>query len=311
MGIRKIGKRILASLLVLFVLMNVLASIHAYKFTHFSHAGVKTKDALKLSTTEKLETAILGVNNPRPVNTTPPSQPYETVSIQSNVKLECWHIKTDSSLGTVLLFHGYGSDKSKLIDRSDEFIRMKYDVLLVDFMGSGGSEGDVTTIGYKEAQNVKDCYDYIVARDKRPIYLFGSSMGSAAILKSINDYHFNPTGVIVECPFGSMYKTTCARFTGMHIPSFPMAGLLLLWGGGECGFWAMGHNPTEYAKAVKCPTLLMAGGRDEKVSKEEIDEIYANLAGLKTLKTYSLAKHENYFRRYKDDWIKDVTTFMK
>ncbi|MCW3124579.1 MAG: hypothetical protein JWO03_237 [Bacteroidetes bacterium] len=311
MKIGKRGKRVIAILLSLFVMMNVLAAIHAYKFTHFSHAGTKTKDARKLSTSEKLQTAIMGVNNPRPVNTSHPTQAYDTVYIQSNVRLECWHIRTDSSIGTVILFHGYGSDKSKLLDRSNEFIKMKYDVLLVDFMGSGGSEGNATTIGCKESQNVKDCYDYIAAKDKRPIYLFGNSMGSAAVLKSINDYHFEPSGIIIECPFGSMYKTTCARFSEMHIPAFPMAGLLVFWGGVENGFWAMGHNPIEYAKAVKCPTLLMAGGRDEKVSKEEIDEIYANLSGIKTLKTYLLARHENYFRRYKEDWIKDVTAFLK
>ena len=308
MSLKKYGVGII---LTLFVMINALAAIHAYKFTHFSKSCIKTKDAAKLSISEKLQTAIVGVNNPRPVNTIYPSHQFETVYIQSNVKLECWIIRADSSIGTILLFHGYSAKKSDLLDRADEFLKMHYDVMLVDFMGTGGSEGDVTTIGYKESRNVKDCYAYIISRDKRPTFLFGNSMGSAAILKCVNDYNIHPTGIIVECPFGSMYKTVAARFNEMHIPPFPMAGVLMFWGGTENGFWAFDHNPIQYAKAVKCPTLLMAGGRDEKVSKEEIDYIYSNLDCPKTLKIYSLARHENYFRLYKADWVRDVKDFLK
>ncbi len=304
-------KKILLALVAGFILINALAAAHAYKFTHFSNGGEKTKGAEKLSTLEKLKTVILGINHPRPVNTATPSQPYDVVYIQSNVKLQCWHIHNDSSRGTVLLFHGYSSNKSALVNRSDAFVDMGYDILLVDFMGSGGSEGNETTIGYKEAQNVYDCYKYISEKDGRPIYLFGNSMGSAAILKSIYDYHFDPAGIVIECPFGSMYKTTCARFREMHVPSFPMAGFLMFWGGAECGFWPFGHNPQEYAASVGCPTLLMAGGQDDKVSKDEIDLIYAHLKGPKTLVTYPTAKHEDYFKQYRVDWLRDVASFMR
>lgn len=304
-------KKILLIAVAGFILLNALAAAHAYKFTHFSNGGEKTKGAEKLSALEKLKTVIFGINHPRPVNTLMPEQPYDTVYIQSNVKLQCWHIRSDSSSGTVLLFHGYSSDKSKLLNRSDAFLEMGYDVLLVDFMGSGGSEGNETTIGYKEAQNVYDCYNYIASRDKRPVYLFGNSMGSAAILKSIHDYNFQPAGIIIECPFGSMYKTTCARFKEMHVPAFPMAGLLMFWGGAECGFWPFSHNPQDYATSVACPTLLMAGGSDEKVSKEETDLIYAHLKGPKRSVIFPMARHEDYFKQYKSDWINDVSMFLK
>lgn len=83
------------------------------------------------------------------------------VKLQSNKSIECWHIKTYSSKGTVILFHGYGGQKSSLIEKSDEFIKQGYSTLLVDFMGSGGSEGNQTTIGFKEAVEVKTCFDYL------------------------------------------------------------------------------------------------------------------------------------------------------
>ena len=94
--------------------------------------------------------------------------------------------------------------------------------MMVDFMGSGGSEGYRTTIGYEEGEEVKDVYNYLVAKGEKNIYLFGTSMGAAAILKALHEYkEVTPAGIIIECPFGSMYKTVCARFKAVSAPSFP------------------------------------------------------------------------------------------
>ena len=292
--------------------MNIIAFMHAYKFTHFTNNDVtRTKTADKLSMMEKIGILFFGVNNPRPVNKTSPSQKFETFRLQSNKMIECWSIKKDSSKGTVILFHGYGGDKSLMLDKSDEFLKMGFSTILVDFMGSGGSEGNQTTIGYKESEEVKTVFDHLSKTGEKNIYLFGTSLGAAAILKSIDDYQLLPKGIMIECPFGSMYETTCARFRSMNVPTFPMAGLLVFWGGIQNGFWAFSHNPTKYAKSVQSPTLLMYGAKDERVSRKEIDEIFNNLQGEKYLSIYTLAGHENYLNKYKDHWVSDVQKFIQ
>jgi uncharacterized protein len=311
MKTKKLKKRILWSIAIIFILMNIVAAFHAYKFTHFTSTDTaKTKSPEKLSFTDKAQALFFGVNNPRPENGKTPAQKFKTIQLQSNKKIACWSIQTDSSKGTVILFHGYSGEKSSLIDKSDEFIKLGYSTLLVDFMGSGGSEGNQTTIGFKEAEEVKTAFEYLVENGETKIYLFGTSLGAAAIMKAISDYAIKPSGIIIECPFGSMYKTTCARFNNMKVPSFPMAGLLVFWGGVENNFWAFGHQPTEYAKKIECPTLLLYGEQDKNVSREEIDDIYTNLNCKKELKTYPLAGHENYLTQYKDQWIADITSFL-
>lgn len=308
---KKYLKRFLYTLIFIFICMNIVAYMHAYKFTHFSDKEIpKTDNPGKLSGWQKFKALCFGVDNPRPENSSFPKQKFETVRLQSNQTIECWHIRSPEPRGTVILFHGYGGNKSSLIEQSNEFQALGYNTLLVDFMGSGGSAGNTTTIGFKEAQQVKTCYDYLQKQGEKRIYLFGTSMGAVAILKALDNFPIEPQAVIIECPFGSMYQTTCARFKMMNAPVFPMAGLLVFWGGTMNGFNAFSHQPSEYAKSVQCPALLLYGEQDPKVSRSEINEIFRNLKGPKQLRTYPLAGHENYLVKYKNAWINDVRMFL-
>lgn len=291
--------------------MNVVAAFHAYKFTHFAGSNMeKTKAPQKLSAVQKLKALILGVSNPRPENHIFPAGDYETINIKSNTTIECWRMKAAYAKGTVILFHGFSGNKSLMLDKAAIFLQLGYNTLLVDFMGSGGSAGNQTTIGFLEAEEVKACFNYVKETGEQNLYLFGTSMGAVAIMKAISDNHIRPTGIILECPFGSMYRTVCARFKTMNAPAFPMAGLLVFWGGLENGFWAFGHNPETYAKKIDCPTLLLYGAKDESVSRSETDEIFRGITGRKKLKIYPDAAHENYLVKYKDEWTQDVASFL-
>ena len=311
MNWKRFAKRIAVTFLVVFVLLNIIVTFHAYKFTHFSNKQVKRVNIGELSGADKLKTILFGVEDGRPADIEEPGQTCETVYITSNVKLQCWSIKADSAKGTVIIFHGYRGSKSSMIDRSDEFLKLGYNTLLVDFMGSGGSEGNSTTIGFKEAEEVKSAFDYVAAKGEKHIFLFGTSMGAAAVMKAVHDYQLPATGLFLECPFGTMLKTVTVRVKAMGLHKFPTAYLLMFWGGIENGFWAFAHNPEEYARGIKLPVLLMYGEADNRVSREETDQIFENLKGRKTLKTFPLSGHEDYLYKYKDLWISDVTDFLR
>jgi dipeptidyl aminopeptidase/acylaminoacyl peptidase len=291
--------------------MNVVAFFHAYKFTHFDSSTKRTKDATRLSFAQKLGVALLGVSNPRPQNTSAPDTTYKTVLLKSNKEIECWLISVQHSKGTVAIFHGYGGEKSSMMDKAAVFRSLGYSILLVDFMGSGGSEGNQTTIGFKEAQQVKTCFDYLKASGEDNIYLFGTSLGACAVMKAVSDYQLSATSIIIECPFSTMLQTVKNRFAGIGIPTFPMAHLLVFWGGVQNGFNAYSHKPMLYARNIKCPTLLLYGEKDKKVTREETEIIFNAIAGRKSLVTFPFAGHENYLTRYKKEWIDAVTGFFE
>jgi pimeloyl-ACP methyl ester carboxylesterase len=310
---KRFRHRLLWILLIGTVLLNTVAALHAYKFTHFTtDAAAKTKDPAQLSSGEKIKALLLGVSNPRPVNTHLPERPYETISIPSGkLQLEAWLIPADSPRGTVILFHGYGSEKSGMLLRAEQFLQLGYSTLLVDFPGSGGSDGMQTTIGFKEAGCVTDCYNYMRDKGEKRIVLMGSSMGAAAVMKAVSEQSLQPEAVVLECPFGTMYGTVCARFRTMHVPRVPMAGLLTFWGGVLNGFWAFDHNPQDYATGIHCPSLMLYGGMDDKVSAAETQGIYEGLAGVKQLKTFPHAGHDNCLLLYAEDWQQTVKGFLE
>ncbi len=298
--------------LFLFLLLNVVSCNHAYKFTHFAEKNIsKSGKPEHLPFTEKLKVIFWGISNPKPVNYHKPARTHETITIQSKEKLEAWLVSPENPKGVVLLFHGYSGSKSGIINYAEEFHQKGYHTLLVDFQGSGGSTGHQTTIGFEESKDVEAAYKYIKNRfSKEEIILFGSSMGAAAILKAVAETEIEPDKLIVECPFGSMRTTTQKRFEAMGLPTFLLPDLLMIYGSIQNGFNAYKHNPSEYAKGVDIPTLLLYGAKDPRVTRAETDEIFLNLQGEKTLGIFEKAGHENYLWRHSGEWEREIDGFL-
>lgn len=197
MGKRKSSQiRIIKIVGLLFILYNAFVFNHAYRFTHF-YGQIKTSDPKKIGLSEKTKIIFAGIGNPRPENTILPKKPYVKVAINGNLATKCWHIKVPNAKGTVILFHGYGGNKSDLLGQSAIFNKMGYNCLLADFMGSGESEGNATTIGFYEARQVVDCYNYVKKTEKHPIVLYGNSMGAAAIMRALAIYKIKPQKVVL------------------------------------------------------------------------------------------------------------------
>lgn len=293
-----------------FVVMNIIAAFHAYRFTHFSGTGERTPDPKELSFLDKLQTLAFGIKHPRPVHRRLPNVPFETVRIDARISLEGWWIEHPNAIGTAILFHGYSGEKSSLLERAKVFSSMGYRTLLIDFGGSGGSEGNQTTIGFYEAEQVAEVVAYVRSRGEANILVFGTSMGAAAVMKAAADRSIDVEHLVLECPFATMLSTVQARFKLMNVPPFPMAHLLVFWGGLENRFNAFSHNPVDYASLIHTPTLLIYGSEDDKVSLSDTEHVFGNLSGDKSLKVIAGAGHEDFLDHHREEWIEAVTHFV-
>lgn len=271
----------------------------------------------ELSGWEKLKTLLTGVRIPRPTNARTPADvglAFETVTIPSTnaITLEAWLTRNPAGRGWVLLFHGYSESKQQTLLAARRFADLGFCTLSVDFRGSGGSTGgNQTTLGYFEADDVAAAVRWAstsVGADA-PI-LYGFSMGSAAVLRAVGRLGLAPKAVIVEAAFDRMRSTVENRFHMMHLPAFPMARLLVFWGGFQNGFPGLAHNPVDYAADVTCPVLLIHGAQDDRVTVSEAQAIHAALRGPKTLRLVTGGRHEATAAMSPAEWRQLVEPFL-
>lgn len=315
--LKKWLKRIGYTLIVLFVLLNIISAFHAYKFTHF-YENVSIKKPEQMSGADKLSAILFGVNYPKSkvIDSFEISHTTINVTTTDGFNLQAWYAlqadtSTTNSKTTVILFHGHGGSKSGIIKEASAFYNMGYNVLLTDFRAHGNSSGSVCTIGAKEVEDVMTFYRFIQQK-KQKIILWGISMGAATVLKTVNDFNINPEKIILEMPFGTLQHAVKGRLRVMHLPAQPFATLLTFWGGTQQGFWAYSFSPQEYAKKLNCPVLLQWGKNDPRVSEEETNAIYTNLASKqKQLVVYQNSGHQSLCKSENEKWMKSVSGFLK
>lgn len=307
-------KFLLRTLLIIFVLVNTVAAFHAWKLTHFYGEGERTKSPEKLTVSEKISAIAFGVKVPKSKTVDSFNIKHEVVNLYTQkgaLSIEGWYAKHRREKGSIALFHGHIASKSAIISEAEAFYNMGYSVLLVDFRGHGNSDGNYTTIGYKEAEEVKLAYEYLKKQSDKKIILWGISMGAAAITSAFNKDYIKPDGIILELPYGSLLDAVEGRVKMMDLPPQPLSSLLTFWGGIENGFWAFDLKPQEYVKKIHCPVLLQAGAKDNRVSLKEIDAIYENIPTEKQKVIYDSAGHQSLYLKEPDKWKENVSTFLK
>jgi pimeloyl-ACP methyl ester carboxylesterase len=227
--------------------------------------------------------------------------------------LEAWDIPAGAERGVVVMFHGYAASRSAMLGEARVLHDLGWRTVLVDHRGSGGSGGWVTTLGWREAEDVAAALDW--ARGEWPgakLILFGQSMGAVAVLRAIATKHIQPDGVIVECPFDTLLHAVGHRYNTMGMPAFPFAELLVFWGGLQHGFNGFAHQPVEYARSVRCPALVLDGERDLWVMPDEARRVAAAMSGQSHI--FRQGGHAGYWRDAPEeyratlrDWLSQQT----
>ncbi|MDQ2805793.1 MAG: alpha/beta fold hydrolase [Chloroflexota bacterium] len=324
MGRPRISRRgwLMGRLLSALLAFNGIAWMQAWNLTYYAPAGtMPSRPPEQLSLPERAWTILTGVQVPRPENTAPLAAgvsaavplPYATarIPLPGGEWLEVWQQAHPAAQGTVLLFPGYAMSKLSLLHPAAAFYGLGYSVILADYRGVGGSSGNDTTLGVREGADVAAVVAYAwQAQPDRPILLYGESLGAAAILRAVAHEGVQPDAILLQAPFNRLVDTVSNRFTAMGLPAFPAAQTLVFWGSVQQGMNGFADNPVEYAAAVRCPTLLLHGDRDPRVTVAQTAEIYSALGGPKTLVRFPPAGHESLYSADSARWEAAVHSFL-
>jgi alpha-beta hydrolase superfamily lysophospholipase len=314
--VRAHPKRTAGLLLALaFLALNVVAYLHAWSMTHFTRGGTKTLGAERLSALGKVAVLLTGVHVPKPANDATPADfglPFERHRFRGEAgDLHAWYVPHPRPKALVLLLHGYSGCKSAQLREARAFHDLGYAAFLLDFRGSGDSDGWETTVGYKEAEDVGRAMEYAAGRwPDWPQVLYGQSMGSAAALRAVAVCGARPAALVLENPFDRFLSTVENRFGLMGLPAFPAARLLVFWGGVQHGIPAFDHNPVDYAAQVDCPVLLLHGREDRMVTAAQAEAIFRRLPGPKRLEWFADVGHGPLLGPRPEQWRQAVSQFL-
>ncbi|HDH44034.1 MAG TPA: hypothetical protein ENG66_01320 [Thermococcus sp.] len=79
---------------------------------------------------------------------------YLEITFKSgDIKLKGWFILGDSN-ATIVIAHGYGENKAECLDYAEFLHKASYNLLLFDFRAHGESEGNWTSNGYYESDDI-------------------------------------------------------------------------------------------------------------------------------------------------------------
>lgn len=310
------ARRLALLLLLALLVLNGLAYLHARAFTRFLAAGERTAPIEALRWTDKARLLLTGASIPKPANRFTPAAlglPYETHTFATTggIRLEAWWIPRPDCRGLVLLFHGYTDAKSALLPEAAALHELGFCTFLVDFRGSGGSSGLETTLGYREAEDVAAAVAYASQlAAPRPLVLFGTSMGAAAVLKAVADGGARADRLVLESPFDRLLTAVRRRVALLGGPPFPLAHLLVFWGGVQQGFNGFRHDPVDYAAHVDVPALVLQGEADTRVRVEEARAVFDRLRGPKVFRLVPGGSHGSLLRADPASWKAAVREFL-
>lgn len=294
---------------------NAVAYMQARAMTRFTARGVRTKPPEELDFVAAARAIVTGVTIPRPENTRTPADgglqfEVHRFGAAHEAVLESWYLPGRRAAPIVVAFHGYAASKSALLPVAQALHQLGYAALLVDFRGSGGSSGSDTSLGYREAHDVAAAVDYAARTwPGRQLVLYGFSMGGAAILRAIAVEGVKPDGIILEATFDTLLNTAKNRFRTMGLPPTPLAQMLMFWGGVQWGFDPFAHNPADYARSVRCPTLILHGERDARVPPAQAQRLTDAIHGARLVR-FADVPHMLIVNARPDAWKAEVATFL-
>ena len=196
------------------------------------------------------------------------------------IELAGWYVPAANGVGatgpTVVLAHGWGSNKSNMLDRA-VILHDAYNLVLVDLRNHGQSSDAATTQGVREANDLRAMVDWLeAAKGPDRIALFGVSMGAATVLAEAGrDERID--AVIAESTHATLANAAQARLDRSGYPlSMPGSWAILLGSLVRTGEDISAVDPLQTVERLdERPLLLIHAGADGSIGPNDAESLLA------------------------------------
>ncbi len=222
----------------------------------------------------------------------------------------------NKSYNWVICLHAYNFYGTQILDVARNFHEHGYNCLIVDQRAHGQSEGDYTTLGWKEHYDVIDWIDYILKNNPNAsIVLHGMSLGAATVLNTTGEYlPQNVKCAVSDCAYTSiegLLKYQIKKYLKLPLGAL-VPGVNVLCKS-KANFSLYEGNSLQQVKQSSTPTLFLHGELDAFVPFEMVFDLFYACTAEKELCTFQESKHAESFldKNYFEKVFNFVDQFVK
>jgi alpha-beta hydrolase superfamily lysophospholipase len=247
-----------------------------------------------------------------------PDAPLEAVRLQTSdgETLGAWFLRGQPETPIVLILHGIADSRRTQLGLLTLLGREGVGVLALSLRAHGDSTGDRCDVGWSSRHDVVAAVEFIErAAPKRPIIVFGISMGAAAATFAASALKERVAGYILEAPFSSLSKAVWVRVN--HFVRFPLSNIafaaLRLWSGAFLPVSLDEISPLKHIVEIpaETPVLLIGGGRDWEAPAADIQRMAALRGPSTRLIIFPEAAHVRAWRSDPKGYEAAVTGFVR
>jgi len=192
-------------------------------------------------------------------------------SAQDNMRISGWFFKAlgGGPAPAVLLCHGIGTGRRECLPIALRFSAAGYNVLLFDFRAHGLSDGQFSSVGHHETNDVIGAVQYLKQRpevDPARIGVVGFSMGAVATIQAAAQCT-DIAAVVADSAYASFLEAVRYSFRLVsRLPHFPVAPIAMHWAKWMVHVDVNQLRPVDViGRIAPRPILLTHGTRDEIV----------------------------------------------
>ena len=191
----------------------------------------------------------------RPAATVLPNGQDVVLNTDDGIRLAAWYFPVSGGGPAVLVCNGNGGDRSGRVALAAALNRIGLSVLLFDYRGYGGNEGQPSEDG--TAADARAAQSWLAAQPGvEKIVYFGESLGAAVAVGLAVEKP--PAALILRSPF-----TSLPDVGAMHYPWLPVRWLL-----------KDRYPSIDRISSVHVPVMVIAGDRDDIVPESLSRRLY-------------------------------------
>jgi len=211
---------------------------------------------------------------------------------------------------TIVMIHGLSNNREEPFQKAGYLHDAGYNLLVFDLRGHGLSDGNGTTMGYREPEDARAAVAEARSLDPGPIALFGYSLG-ASIAVEAGAANPDVSAVVEDSGFSSVAAVFMARFNEVtHLPEIPLAAAAMIFGQADIGTSLWNVRAVGAAAVLHKPLLAIVPGEDTIVPPAEGLEIYRAASGPKELLMVPGASHVGAFNSANRLYEQTVLNFL-